>query len=156
MAIPGLAIMPLTTATAGARGRGFFFFCLERWCKSKAGLSSFKAFLELTVASWHILLWLSFTKGKSSLTVQFCDNHFVDSYYPTIEATFNKVIRYKGQEFATEIIDTAGQVGFWDGRYSATDVRRLFWERRMNKKGDKRRESRDFQFFMVSCVHFTG
>ncbi|RUP06352.1 P-loop containing nucleoside triphosphate hydrolase protein [Jimgerdemannia flammicorona] len=48
--------------------------------------------------------------GKSSLTIQFCDNHFVDSYYPTIEATFNKVIKYRGQEFATEIIDTAGQV----------------------------------------------
>lgn len=41
--------------------------------------------------------------------MQFVDNHFVDSYYPTIENTFSKVIKYKGQEFATEIIDTAGQ-----------------------------------------------
>lgn len=48
--------------------------------------------------------------GKSSLTVQFVDGHFVDSYYPTIENTFSKMIRYKNQEFATEIIDTAGQV----------------------------------------------
>lgn len=48
--------------------------------------------------------------GKSSLTVQFVDGHFVESYYPTIENTFSKVIRYKNQEFATEIIDTAGQV----------------------------------------------
>jgi hypothetical protein len=40
------------------------------------------------------------------------DGHFVESYYPTIENTFSKVIKYKGQEFATEIIDTAGQV--WD------------------------------------------
>lgn len=47
--------------------------------------------------------------GKSSLTVQFVDGHFVESYYPTIENTFSKVIRYKNQEFATEIIDTAGQ-----------------------------------------------
>jgi small GTP-binding protein len=47
--------------------------------------------------------------GKSSLTVQFVDKHFVESYYPTIENTFSKVIRYKGQDFATEIIDTAGQ-----------------------------------------------
>ena len=38
------------------------------------------------------------------------DGHFVESYYPTIENTFSKVIKYKGQEFATEIIDTAGQV----------------------------------------------
>lgn len=48
--------------------------------------------------------------GKSSLTVQFVDGHFVESYYPTIENTFSKVIKYKTQEFATEIIDTAGQV----------------------------------------------
>lgn len=47
--------------------------------------------------------------GKSSLTVQFVDGHFVESYYPTIENTFSKVIRYKTQDFATEIIDTAGQ-----------------------------------------------
>ncbi|KAE9374532.1 seryl-tRNA synthetase [Stipitochalara longipes BDJ] len=47
--------------------------------------------------------------GKSSLTVQFVDGHFVESYYPTIENTFSKVIKYKGQEYATEIIDTAGQ-----------------------------------------------
>ncbi|RDW70227.1 putative ras-related GTP-binding protein [Coleophoma crateriformis] len=47
--------------------------------------------------------------GKSSLTVQFVDGHFVESYYPTIENTFSKVIKFKGQEYATEIIDTAGQ-----------------------------------------------
>ncbi|KAL1641630.1 hypothetical protein SLS58_005905 [Diplodia intermedia] len=47
--------------------------------------------------------------GKSSLTVQFVDGHFVESYYPTIENTFSKVIRYKGQDYACEIIDTAGQ-----------------------------------------------
>lgn len=42
--------------------------------------------------------------------MQFVDGHFVESYYPTIENTFSKVIRYKTQEYATEIIDTAGQV----------------------------------------------
>jgi len=47
--------------------------------------------------------------GKSSLTVQFVDGHFVESYYPTIENTFSHIIKYKGQDFATEIIDTAGQ-----------------------------------------------
>lgn len=55
--------------------------------------------------------WCGFAQiGKSSLTVQFVDGHFVESYYPTIENTFSKVIKYKNQEFATEIIDTAGQV----------------------------------------------
>ncbi|MCJ1260218.1 GTP-binding protein [Lobaria immixta] len=47
--------------------------------------------------------------GKSSLTVRFVERHFVDSYYPTIENTFSKVIKYRGQDFATEIVDTAGQ-----------------------------------------------
>ncbi|KAG0648431.1 GTP-binding Rheb [Hyphodiscus hymeniophilus] len=41
--------------------------------------------------------------------ILFVDGHFVESYYPTIENTFSKVIKYKGQEYATEIIDTAGQ-----------------------------------------------
>src|ERR1700761_298786 len=47
--------------------------------------------------------------GKSSLTVQYVDGHFVDSYYPTIENTFSKVIKYRNQDFGMEIIDTAGQ-----------------------------------------------
>ncbi|GAA5840842.1 hypothetical protein JCM3766R1_000899 [Sporobolomyces carnicolor] len=50
--------------------------------------------------------------GKSSLSVQFVDSHFVDSYYPTIENTFSKIVRYKGQEFGLDIVDTAGQDEF--------------------------------------------
>ena len=34
----------------------------------------------------------------------------MDSYYPTIENTFSKVIKHRSQDFATEIVDTAGQV----------------------------------------------
>ncbi|KAI9227847.1 MAG: ras-2 [Piptocephalis tieghemiana] len=47
--------------------------------------------------------------GKSSLTIQFVENHFVDSYYPTIESTFTKTIHYKNTPYSCEIIDTAGQ-----------------------------------------------
>jgi len=47
--------------------------------------------------------------GKSSLTVQYCEGHFVESYYPTIENTFSHEIIYKSQTYLTEIIDTAGQ-----------------------------------------------
>ncbi|EIE75453.1 hypothetical protein RO3G_00157 [Rhizopus delemar RA 99-880] len=47
--------------------------------------------------------------GKSSLVIQFCENHFVDSYYPTIENTFTKTIKYRGSEYSVEIMDTAGQ-----------------------------------------------
>lgn len=49
--------------------------------------------------------------GKSSLTVRFVERHFVESYYPTIENTFSRIIKHNGEDFATEIVDTAGQVG---------------------------------------------
>ncbi|KAK4164871.1 P-loop containing nucleoside triphosphate hydrolase protein [Cladorrhinum sp. PSN259] len=47
--------------------------------------------------------------GKSSLAVRYVDGHFVESYYPTIENTFSKEIKWKGVEYSTEIVDTAGQ-----------------------------------------------
>ncbi|CAN6633106.1 rheb-like protein Rhb1p [Trichomonascus vanleenenianus] len=50
--------------------------------------------------------------GKSSLTVQFVEQHFVESYYPTIENQFSKIFKYRGQEYAIEILDTAGQDEF--------------------------------------------
>ncbi len=50
--------------------------------------------------------------GKSSVTVQFVEQHFVESYYPTIENQFSKPIKYGGIEYTTEIIDTAGQDEF--------------------------------------------
>lgn len=42
--------------------------------------------------------------------MQFIENQFVESYYPTIESTFVKAVNYKGTEYQCEIIDTAGQV----------------------------------------------
>lgn len=60
--------------------------------------------------------------GKSSLTVRFVEHHFVESYYPTIENTFSRIIKHNGQDYATEIVDTAGQVSISDGKScSATD-----------------------------------
>jgi len=47
--------------------------------------------------------------GKSSLSIQFVDNQFVDSYDPTIENTFSKILRIRGQEYEIKIVDTAGQ-----------------------------------------------
>ncbi|KAG6336604.1 hypothetical protein ID866_2480 [Astraeus odoratus] len=47
--------------------------------------------------------------GKSSLVIQFIENHFVEAYYPTIESTFSKAVAYKGLEYDCDIIDTAGQ-----------------------------------------------
>jgi len=41
--------------------------------------------------------------------VQYVDGHFVEAYYPTIENTFSKIVRYRNQDYAVEIVDTAGQ-----------------------------------------------
>jgi Ras family len=37
------------------------------------------------------------------------DNHFIEPYYPTMEATHFKQIPHKGVEYDVSIIDTAGQ-----------------------------------------------
>jgi len=63
----------------------------------------------MTLRSRKIALVGSRSVGKSALTVQYVDGHFVDSYYPTIENTFEKTITYNGEKFLTEIVDTAGQ-----------------------------------------------
>uniref|UniRef100_A0A8C9SM49 GTP-binding protein Rheb n=1 Tax=Scleropages formosus TaxID=113540 RepID=A0A8C9SM49_SCLFO len=47
--------------------------------------------------------------GKSSLTIQFVEGQFVDSYDPTIENTFNKIVSVNGQDFNLQLVDTAGQ-----------------------------------------------
>ncbi|XKL69323.1 hypothetical protein PGB90_007092 [Kerria lacca] len=47
--------------------------------------------------------------GKSSLSIQFVDGQFVDSYDPTIENTFAKTTRVNGQEYDLKLVDTAGQ-----------------------------------------------
>lgn len=47
--------------------------------------------------------------GKSSLTIQFIEGRFVDSYEPTIENTFTKSIKVRGQEYFVKLVDTAGQ-----------------------------------------------
>lgn len=47
--------------------------------------------------------------GKSSLTIQFVEGQFVDSYDPTIENTFNKTLKLRGQDYIMKLVDTAGQ-----------------------------------------------
>ena len=57
-----------------------------------------------------VLIPLSATSGKSSLVIQFTENQFIESYYPTIESTHTKSVSYKGVDYDCDIIDTAGQV----------------------------------------------
>lgn len=50
--------------------------------------------------------------GKTTLTVRFVESHFVESYYPTIENEFTKIIQFKNHNYTLEILDTAGQDEF--------------------------------------------
>lgn len=47
--------------------------------------------------------------GKSCLTQQFVEEHFQQAYNPTINHTFGKKIKVRGEEFLMSILDTAGQ-----------------------------------------------
>ncbi|KAH8292206.1 hypothetical protein KR054_007090 [Drosophila jambulina] len=47
--------------------------------------------------------------GKSSLSIQFVEGQFVDSYDPTIENTFSTHTKVNSQEYTVKLIDTAGQ-----------------------------------------------
>jgi small GTP-binding protein len=46
--------------------------------------------------------------GKSTITQMFCKNSCDEEYTPTIESRFQKQIKFKGETFVLEIIDTAG------------------------------------------------
>ncbi|KAG0260688.1 GTP-binding protein [Mortierella polycephala] len=57
------------------------------------------------------------------MIIQFVENVFVDSYFPTIERTFTKTLTFHGQPYEVELIDTAGQDEFsiFNGKH-ALDV----------------------------------
>lgn len=50
--------------------------------------------------------------GKSSLITYFVEGGYVDSYYPTIENSYSKTIKFKGSDYVLGILDTAGHDEF--------------------------------------------
>ncbi|KAK9897761.1 small G-protein Ras1 [Cystobasidium minutum MCA 4210] len=47
--------------------------------------------------------------GKSALTIQFIQSHFVDEYDPTIEDSYRKQCVIDGEVALLDVLDTAGQ-----------------------------------------------
>ena len=47
--------------------------------------------------------------GKSALTIQLLQDHFMDEYDPTIEDSYRKQVVIDGETCLLDIIDTAGQ-----------------------------------------------
>ncbi|WOO77124.1 GTP-binding protein rhb1 [Vanrija pseudolonga] len=51
--------------------------------------------------------------GKTSITQQFTTPPtYNEAYYPTIESTSTRTVKYKGKDYEVEIVDTAGQDEF--------------------------------------------
>ena len=55
------------------------------------------------------LLFTAGGVGKSALTIQLIQNHFVDEYDPTIEDSYRKQVVIDGETCLLDILDTAGQ-----------------------------------------------
>ena len=47
--------------------------------------------------------------GKSALTIQLIQNHFIEEYNPTIEDSYRQQVVVDGQTCVLDILDTAGQ-----------------------------------------------
>lgn len=47
--------------------------------------------------------------GKSALTIQLIQSHFVDEYDPTIEDSYRKQCTIDGEQVLLDVLDTAGQ-----------------------------------------------
>ncbi|KAJ5067790.1 ras-like protein rasb [Anaeramoeba ignava] len=54
--------------------------------------------------------------GKSAVTIQFLQNHFITKYEPTLEETFRKQMEIDSEQCILEIIDTAGQEDYYSMR----------------------------------------
>ena len=63
--------------------------------------------LTLYILSTHTLA--AGGVGKSALTIQLIQNHFVDEYDPTIEDSYRKQVVIDGETCLLDILDTAGQ-----------------------------------------------
>eukprot|EP01120_Amphizonella_sp_Union-15-10_P015425 TRINITY_DN793_c0_g2_i3.p1 TRINITY_DN793_c0_g2~~TRINITY_DN793_c0_g2_i3.p1 ORF type:complete len:208 (+),score=46.23 TRINITY_DN793_c0_g2_i3:42-665(+) len=50
--------------------------------------------------------------GKTAITIQLCQNHFVEEYDPTIEDSYRKQVKIDDQACLLEVLDTAGQEEF--------------------------------------------
>ncbi|ATZ52634.1 Bcrsr1 [Botrytis cinerea B05.10] len=67
--------------------------------------------------TYHIVVLGAGGVGKSCLTAQFVQNIWIESYDPTIEDSYRKVIEVDGRQCMLEILDTAGTEQFTAMRY---------------------------------------
>ncbi|EQL31764.1 Ras-like protein Rap-1A, variant 2 [Blastomyces dermatitidis ATCC 26199] len=68
--------------------------------------------LKLQPREYHIVVLGAGGVGKSCLTAQFVQNVWIESYDPTIEDSYRKLIEVDGRQCVLEILDTAGTEQF--------------------------------------------
>ncbi|CAD6573723.1 MAG: Ras GTPase [Cyphobasidiales sp. Tagirdzhanova-0007] len=83
---------------AGEVGLGFLSFS-KRYAQFQAKPLPHK------LIAWHIQSGV----GKSALTIQFIQSHFVDEYDPTIEDSYRKQCVIDDEVALLDVLDTAGQ-----------------------------------------------
>ncbi|PGH16293.1 hypothetical protein AJ79_01832 [Helicocarpus griseus UAMH5409] len=66
---------------------------------------------------YHIVVLGAGGVGKSCLTAQFVQNVWIESYDPTIEDSYRKLIDVDGRQCVLEILDTAGTEQFSEELY---------------------------------------
>ncbi len=64
--------------------------------------------MSISAANMKVIVLGSGGVGKSAITVQFCQNVFVEKYDPTIEDSYKKTTEVDGKLHRLEILDTAG------------------------------------------------
>uniref|UniRef100_H0XBZ9 small monomeric GTPase n=4 Tax=Strepsirrhini TaxID=376911 RepID=H0XBZ9_OTOGA len=71
--------------------------------------SAFSAACLLKMTEYKLVVVGAGGVGKSALTIQLIQNHFVDEYDPTIEDSYRKQVVIDGETCLLDILDTAGQ-----------------------------------------------
>uniref|UniRef100_A0A3B4AHY8 GTPase KRas n=1 Tax=Periophthalmus magnuspinnatus TaxID=409849 RepID=A0A3B4AHY8_9GOBI len=72
-------------------------------------LDILKDWRPATSSSYKLVVVGAGGVGKSALTIQLIQNHFVDEYDPTIEDSYRKQVVIDGETCLLDILDTAGQ-----------------------------------------------
>ena len=64
---------------------------------------------DYKVHAFKILLMGDASVGKSTLTIQFVSNKFIEEYDPTVESSYRKTLNVDNKICVLDIIDTAGR-----------------------------------------------
>merc|ERR1711975_70811 len=73
------------------------------------GYSFFFLFCLLNMTEYKLVIVGGGGVGKSALTIQLIQNHFIDEYDPTIEDSYRKQVTIDDETCLLDILDTAGQ-----------------------------------------------